>query len=181
MPLLDRRQQALAAWWARRVVQFALALVTSFFLTLSLARVLGISAVDWPGVAGWVLGRYGDLLVWAGRTILWLISIVPPWFFDLVALYLLVGALVRIAVAEIALRSERAFYDRPLDVWDDAWHRDGIAQAREAGRVESARFYLLWPVRVLSDIRGGYWTLTPRRVAVRFGLVLLLLAALTVA
>lgn len=168
---LNRRRRALANWWFRRSLQLVLALVSCFFLTLSLARILNVNAVNWPAFAFWVLQTYNETLLDLGRAILYLLSNFPGWLFDVVAIYLLVGALVRIAIRDIALKSEKSFYDHPLDLWDDDWHKDGITDAKDAGKIESSRFYLLWPKRLASDVWGGYWSLTPLRVVIYFGLV----------
>lgn len=175
----DRKGRALADWWLRRLLQLALALIACLFLALSLARLLDISVVDWPRFALWMIENYNEALLAIGRGIVYLVSNFPAWLFDVVTIYLLIGALVRISIRDIALESERSYYDRPVDMWDDEWHRKGIEAARNAGKIESARFYLLWPVRFISDVRGGYWRLTPLRAGIYFGIVVAVLVLLS--
>jgi hypothetical protein len=162
-------------WWARRILQYALAAIACFFLALSLARLLNVEIINWPKFLVWIVRGYGDLLLSIGKGIIFVLSNIPLGVFDLLTAYLLLGALTRLAIIDIGLTSEKSFLDRGSDHWNDDFVVNGIATARQATESESKWFYFFWPVRVYSDVHGKYFVLTPLRISIYFGIVVVIL------
>lgn len=172
MPVIDKIY--VRKWLLWRAVQYVLTGITCIFLVLSIARIINVSLVNWPYMAVWIINNYGDVLIWLGRTIIAILSNIPLIAFDCLTVYLLIGALTRLAIIDIGLKEEKNLLDLGPDFWNDQFVKDGIKEAREGWQSESKWFYLFWPVRVISDLRGGFFSLTPKLIIIYLGIVLVL-------
>lgn len=163
-------------WWGRRITQYVLSGITCIFLVLSLARIFDVNLINWPAFLQWIAQSYGDALIWTGNTIINLLSSIPAVAFDVLTAYLLIGALMRLSVIDIGLKTEKNFLDRGPDFWDDQWLIEGIKETRKATNSEFNRFRFLWFIRLFSDLKGGkkYFKLTPIRMLIYLLIVIAL-------
>lgn len=173
-------------WRLRVLVQFCFATVSVALLVLSLARLLGIDVVNWPAVAVWIIQNYARAVLWllfnladaiealGLNVVARFVRAIPVWIFDLLAAYVFIGSLVRLAEISMLLKAEKLKLDSGPDFIRDAW-----AQVTWRHRLwltfEASKKHLLWPGRVFSDLRDGHYGLSP---AIGGGLFLLTLALL---
>ena len=173
-------------WHLRVTTQLCLAAFSVLFLVLSLARLLGIEVANWPLIALWIIGKFGQVIVsllfslaemvqaiGLVRVAHW-IRVFPIWPFDLLTGYLLVGSLVRLAEVWLILKGEKRILDLGPDFIRDQWAQTTRKQ-RAWLAFEASKKYILWPRRVFYDLREGYYSLSP---AIGGGLFLLVLALL---
>jgi len=180
-----------AVWmWRLRVLSsVVLGAVSVALLMLSLARLLGVDVVNWPAVALWLIQSYGSAVLWLLFTVADLVQAlglvrlaewvraIPVWLFDLAAVWVFVGGLVRLSEIFMLLRGEKGTLNRGPDFITDDWAQITWRQ-RRALAWEVTKKYVLWPPRVLSDIREGQWKLSP---AIGGGLFVLTLSLLGLA
>ena len=164
-------------WWARRLFNYFTGIFVCLFLVLSVARIFNVNLVNWPAAAQFIAQKYGEILVWCGKLIITAISSVPVVVFDLITAYLLIGDLMRLSIIDIGMRSEKSFYDRKPTDMDDEWWKGGVATAKRATREEARKYRLFWFIRLASDIKGRFWTLTPIRILIYLAFVAALFVA----
>jgi hypothetical protein len=88
------------------------------------------------------------------------------WMIDLATLYLVLGALMRLSIADIGLRSEQRFVERTT-VMSETFQEEGIQRAQKGTAREMKLFYILWPWRLWVDLRERiFWHLTPLRLGI---------------
>ncbi|WP_170460817.1 hypothetical protein [Ruegeria arenilitoris] len=164
------------AWRIRCAVAAAAGIVTLFLVVLSLARLTGADVVNWPRVLFWLITNYGELLLSVIRFVANAVRYfglekladvilkTPIWVLDVFSIYVLFGNWVRLSVISIIFQQEKVGLDLGPEHADDFSLNQGADQYRKLGRREARKMILIWPLRVWSDARQKFWTLSPLRV-----------------
>lgn len=116
----------------------------------------------------------------------------PTWVRDVFAIWIVLGRLVRQSIGDMAAKIEANHYKwslmRPLPTLREklseflkAPKEFVRAWWQKAATKESIRFTIFPPGRLYVDIRGGYWSLTPKLVAVYSAYSIGILALIVIA
>jgi len=182
-----------AVWmWRLRVLSaVVLACISVGLLAVSLARIFDVDLINWPWIAWWLVMHYEGAVLWVlglvsdailaiGLETLarWVLA-VPMTVFDLLAAYIFVGGLVRLAEIRLYLRSDLSTLQRGPDSSNDAWAQTSWRK-RLAASKDVTRKYVTWPARLVSDARLGFYHLTIVPTLQLFAVTVIVLVAMIV-
>ncbi|WP_416877413.1 hypothetical protein [Litorimonas sp.] len=152
-------------WWVvRYILNLFVAVFTCFLLTLSISRLLNIDLVNWEGFLGWVLENFGENIA---DFVAWLIEVIKTGYLvvlNLITIYLIVGALMRLSVRNIGLHLEGVKIWRPTFKEKDFITPEQLRDDKRQELKEAKRHYFLWPERLRIDWKERHYSLSPLRM-----------------
>ena len=113
-------------------------------------------AIEWYNNDGLV-----NAIMWVAERVADAFRAIPPFFYTLVTIYLLIAGFMKLAIDFMGLRGR--FNSIFHNAEDDKSYASAVKDEKNI-------HYWLWPRRVWSDISQGFWGLSPRYVAVYLGI-----------